>query len=124
MLRRLLILTIVISLLIQNFSRVGVLAHFYLNQKTITEKYCVNKARVKLHCNGKCFLAKKLRKADADEKNQTERLLKQDTVHMFYQSGYYFSFKTISQLLPVLLCRYYLPLHIPDFYQQIFAPPQ
>ena len=41
---------------------------YQLNKVRITERYCVNKARPQLHCNGKCHLAQQLRKADAAEK--------------------------------------------------------
>ena len=40
---------------------------FYANQQSLTEKYCINKSKPKLHCNGKCYLQKKLNKL-----NQTD----------------------------------------------------
>jgi hypothetical protein len=45
--------------------------HFYSNQKEIVALECENKNRPELHCNGKCFLAKKLRLAD--ENLQTKK---------------------------------------------------
>lgn len=38
--------------------------HFYSNQKEIVALECENKNKPELHCNGKCYLAKKLRVAD------------------------------------------------------------
>ena len=38
--------------------------HFYMNQKEITRLECENKNRPELKCNGKCYLAKQLQKAD------------------------------------------------------------
>lgn len=35
-----------------------VLGYYQLNINTIVEKYCVNKAKPKLQCNGKCYLSK------------------------------------------------------------------
>jgi hypothetical protein len=45
--------------------------HFYNNQKEIVALECENKNRPELHCNGKCYLAKKLRVAD--EQLQTKK---------------------------------------------------
>jgi len=47
--------------------------NFYLNQKEIAEKECENKNRPEMHCNGKCYLAKKLKKADADLESQKDK---------------------------------------------------
>jgi hypothetical protein len=55
---------------------------FKINQKEITTKYCVNKDRPKLRCNGTCFLAKQLKKQDElfalkkkeNEKNHAKKI--------------------------------------------------
>jgi len=38
----------------------GYVGYFELNKDYIIKKYCVNKAKPKLKCNGKCHLSKKL----------------------------------------------------------------
>lgn len=40
---------------------------FYNNQVILAEKYCENKDKPMLHCNGKCYLAKKLQKLEQEE---------------------------------------------------------
>jgi hypothetical protein len=47
--------------------------NFYLNQKDIAAIECVNKNRPEMHCNGKCYLAKQLKKADAELESQKEK---------------------------------------------------
>jgi hypothetical protein len=47
--------------------------NFYLNQKEIADKECENKNRPEMHCNGKCFLAKQLKKAEAELESQKEK---------------------------------------------------
>ena len=37
-----------------------VIMHFKLNQKAITEQFCINKSKPELQCNGKCHLTKEL----------------------------------------------------------------
>lgn len=52
--------------------------HYELNKAEITARYCENKNRPELHCNGQCYLAKQLQKADlelqAKEQEQKQHL--------------------------------------------------
>ncbi|MEN9973588.1 MAG: hypothetical protein RIS20_1935 [Bacteroidota bacterium] len=47
--------------------------NFRMNQREIARMECENKNRPEMHCNGKCYLAKQLQKAEAklDDKKQT-----------------------------------------------------
>ena len=47
--------------------------HFYVNQGEITRLECVNKDKPNLHCNGKCYLAKKLKMAEEHLQSKKER---------------------------------------------------
>ena len=51
-------------LLLQSFGRELLVLHFAVNQAALTAKYCVNKARPRLHCDGKCYLSRQLRRAE------------------------------------------------------------
>jgi hypothetical protein len=51
-------------LLLQSVGRELLVLHFAVNQARITARFCVNKARPALHCDGKCYLAKQLRRAE------------------------------------------------------------
>ena len=53
--------------LLQTFSREVLVVDFALNRATITARFCVNKARPLLHCDGKCYFAKQLRKQEERE---------------------------------------------------------
>jgi len=61
---------ILLSLLTVNFSSLFVLAGFQLNKQYIAERLCINKNKPELHCNGKCYLMKKLRMAQDKEQKQ------------------------------------------------------
>ena len=39
-----------------------------MNQAELTAKYCINKAKPMLKCNGKCYLAKQLKKQEEQDK--------------------------------------------------------
>lgn len=42
------------------------LIEWKLYQKEITEKYCINKNRPEMQCNGKCYLAKQMRQIETE----------------------------------------------------------
>jgi len=57
---------LILLICIQSFASWVIIAEYAINKDYITRNLCVNKERPKLHCNGKCQLAKKL----AAEENQ------------------------------------------------------
>ncbi len=44
-----------------------------INQELITQKYCVNKDKPMLHCDGKCYLMKKMNQLDLEEKQERQK---------------------------------------------------
>ncbi len=62
--------------LLQTFSREVLVVDFTLNRATITARFCVNKARPQLHCDGQCYFAKKL-KQQQDHENRVPNPLKE-----------------------------------------------
>lgn len=62
--RRLLAYLLTVLLLLQSFGRELLVLHFKANQAELAARYCVNKARPRLHCDGRCYLARQLRRAE------------------------------------------------------------
>ena len=62
-------------LLLQTLGPEVLVLNYHLNKATITARYCVNKARPQLRCNGKCHLAKQLRKAEGSDKKAPAQAL-------------------------------------------------
>ncbi|AEA45301.1 hypothetical protein [Fluviicola taffensis] len=61
----------VIALLWKDIAAFSWNVWFYNNQVELAAKYCVNKKKPMLHCDGKCYLAKQLKKLEQEEqKNQ------------------------------------------------------
>lgn len=49
---------------------------FFLNQKTLAKTFCENKDKPEMKCNGKCYLAKKLKQiAQAEQEEQQNKLV-------------------------------------------------
>jgi hypothetical protein len=62
---------------IQTFSAYFIKADFLLNQSYIAENLCVNRDKPMMHCNGKCYLSKKINeqeKKDHSPVSRTEKL--------------------------------------------------
>lgn len=60
--------------LLQTFSRELLVVDYALNRATITARFCVNKARPELHCDGKCYFAKQLKKQEERESKSASPL--------------------------------------------------
>jgi hypothetical protein len=70
MLKRLISVILLVALIGSSFSRFFVYAGFELNRQYIASNLCVNKSRPWMHCNGRCFLMKKVKEAEDNEKKQ------------------------------------------------------
>lgn len=56
----------------QTFSRMFIVADYYANTSAYARN-CENKAKPKLHCNGKCQMMKKLKQEENRDKQNPER---------------------------------------------------
>lgn len=63
---------LLIAFAASTFSRVFVVADYYTNT-AMYAKNCVNKARPKLHCNGKCQMMKRLQQEDNKDQQNPDR---------------------------------------------------
>jgi hypothetical protein len=70
MLNRLLAIILLLSIVSSSFTRFIVYAGFKANEDYISKVLCENKSRPLMHCNGRCYLMKKLKQAEEKEKNQ------------------------------------------------------
>lgn len=48
-------------------------AGYELNKDYIAKVLCENKAKPMMHCNGKCFLAKKIKQAEEEQQKQQQQ---------------------------------------------------
>lgn len=121
MLRRVVSLFLLVAVVSANFGRLFVYAGFGLNQKYIANNLCENRSKPWLHCNGHCYLMKKIKQAEEKEKSgerQTQKSLFQES---------YFTVSTEikfhAQLLQVIATPYCANFQTPNF-GVIFRPPQ
>lgn len=70
--------TIFLLILLLNsslFNKWAIVGYYEANHEYIAKVLCENRERPELHCDGKCFLAKKLKKAEEQEQKQTSEKL-------------------------------------------------
>ncbi|MDR6781748.1 hypothetical protein ABIE26_001764 [Pedobacter africanus] len=58
------------SLLSANCSNLFVYLGFEANRNYISKELCINRDKPEMHCNGKCYLMKKLKQAQEKEEKQ------------------------------------------------------
>lgn len=123
-LRQLTAWLLIFSVLTVNYSRLFVYAGFKLNQSYISAKLCENRNRPLLHCNGKCYLMKKIRAAEEKENNaeaQAQKNLFQDVCLISYTPG------SASPVHTVIAEKFPAARNaggLPDAHLSIFRPPQ
>lgn len=73
--KRLLAIVLAYLMVFQTFNKLTIVVYYQINKKVITELFCINKDKPQLKCDGKCFLAKKLKEADRQTEKQDPFLL-------------------------------------------------
>ena len=121
MLRRVISFVLLFSVISANLSRLYVFAGFELNQKYIASNLCENRDKPWMHCNGKCYLMKKIKQAEEKEKS-TER---QTQKSLFQESEFVaaFTLKFHTSLLQIIVTPYHYTSSTPNP-GAVFRPPQ
>jgi hypothetical protein len=79
-LKQIIIIITFLAFICMSFSKAFVIVDFYANRSEIALKYCVNKNRPLLHCNGHCFLMKALKKEQQQEKDLGDTFSKVNSI--------------------------------------------
>ncbi|HEX3385882.1 MAG TPA: hypothetical protein VHS53_11865 [Mucilaginibacter sp.] len=104
-----------------SFSRFVVYAGFELNRNYIAAKLCENRNKPWLHCNGRCYLVKKLKQAEekqAANERETQKSLVQE--NYCQTPGQVKFFTCVIAIMRVPNNR----IHLPDGHGSILRPPQ
>lgn len=75
------------AFLLQNFSKVIIIADYVLNKEFITKNFCENKNKPKVHCNGKCHLKKQLDKEEKRENDPLNNQKEKNEIQLFCQTN-------------------------------------
>jgi hypothetical protein len=121
MFRRLLAYFLISATFIANSSQLFVYAGFELNQDYIVSSLCVNRDKPQLHCNGKCYLLRKLKQAEEKEKNKDR-----ENQRVFFQQAVVVERLQLDPCAFAILSSYgsESSFHLPKHSSDIFQPPQ
>lgn len=108
------------ALSFQCLSKLGLIAYYNINIEYIISELCENKDKPELKCNGKCYLKKKLGKADEAEK-QSAGILKQSELPAFISNSYHP--ESIRYIEIIILPGYQKDLYSLSLSKAIFHPP-
>lgn len=99
--------------------------YYNANREYIARVLCENRDRPQLHCDGKCYLAKKLKaQQDKQDKETTEHVHSMPMVQLFCNDRFSFDFPRpvsieLTGLLPDYLLKRYATTQV-----ALFQPPR
>lgn len=103
--RKLISIVLTVAILAQGMVSLGLWAYYEINKQMIADKLCVNKSNPSLHCNGKCYLSKQLKKAEENEKKQSRSIIEKDEAVSAYDAV------TLPAFIPSYSIISYIPLY-------------
>ena len=107
--------------LLPTVSPLGIIAQYQLNKEYIARVLCENRTRPALHCNGQCYLAKRL-KAQQDQQT-TERVLRMSLMPLFCEATCSIRFAGPTVLSPTPQFAYLIS-HYPSPLTILLRPPR
>jgi hypothetical protein len=120
MLKKLTGCLLLIAVLSANYSYLFIYAGFKLNQKYIATTLCENRDKPWMHCNGHCYLAKKIKQAEEKEHAEERNNQKNGVQETFCQAAGTVKFYTF--LLQTINTPYHRPLPV-SLERSLLRPP-
>jgi hypothetical protein len=79
----------------------GTIAYFKLNRDYIAKVLCENRARPEMHCNGQCYLAKKLKQQqEKQDKETSEKVQNTPVIQLFTSPFHSYIFEALPAAFP------------------------
>lgn len=95
--RHALIYLLLIATVLPTVSPWGTIAYYQINKDYIARVLCENRDKPDLHCDGKCYLAKKLKaQQDKQDKETTDRVQNSPVLSLFCNDRFSFDFLSPS----------------------------
>lgn len=105
-----LIYVLLLATMLPSISPWGTIAYYHANKDYIARVLCENRSRPELHCDGQCYLAKKLKaQQDKQDKEATKRVQNTPVFQLFLNNAVSFTFSSpVTVLQPEPLFAYAL----------------
>lgn len=118
-------IVLLISFMLPNLTKVGIIIDFKINQDYIAEVLCINRGKQMSTCNGKCYLSKQLNKAEEQEEKQVPNNKKERVELVYFHSKNSFDFIPFTDHYDCKLNAVCIDkLYTSSFVTNIFHPPK
>ena len=87
--KKIIAIVALIGIMLQTFSQVVVLAHYYVHKDYIAKNLCENRDKPMMHCDGKCCLKKKLAKQGKEQAPSPTNNKSEQVVTLFFSNTCY-----------------------------------
>lgn len=104
---------------------ISTIMYYQLNIDYIVEKYCVNKERPRLNCNGKCYLMSQMKAKTQPSKEKTDTIIITEAfIPLFFQDQSIQIKSTNSYAVEQDKNWTMIPLYLENFPKDIDHPPE
>lgn len=124
--RSFLVYILLLAIMLPTVSPWGTIAYFQLNRDYIARVLCENRDKPQLHCNGQCYLAKRLKEQqDKQDKETSERVQNLPVLQWFCSGPELFSIASPTSIYwpSQPTGRYVFPVSA-SFLPGVFQPPR
>ncbi|MCX2574363.1 hypothetical protein [Pedobacter sandarakinus] len=121
MFKNIIVYLLIVFTISQGAIQLAIYSGYEMNKEYITSVFCINKAHPELHCDGTCFLAKKLK--DLEGKNKQI----QDNLKRVVESDPSFTSIAINGYIPSFELKSesgFIQQDLPTLHFSIFQPPK
>ncbi len=108
--------------LLQSAEKFIIVANYQLNKDEITQKFCENKAKPMMHCNGKCHLKKQLQQQDKKENSPSNNIKEKFELQYFSENNSLINYQNSS--LELIYHISYNAIPYSKHLSSIFHPPR
>jgi hypothetical protein len=113
---------LLLAFAIQTFSGGFVVLNYYTNTAAFA-KNCVNKAKPKMHCNGKCQMMKKMQEEEKKDQQLPERKF-ENKIEVLSSKSFFYSAATAFSVIASKATTVEKDCPLTDISYSFFRPPQ
>jgi len=113
---------LIVAFTVQTFSSGFVVLDYYSNTASFAQN-CENKARPKMHCNGKCQMMKKLKQEEKQDQQNPERK-SENKIGVLSSKSFFYSSATVFSSIVTKAAIVEKNYPLTDIAYSFFRPPQ
>jgi len=103
--QRIMVVFLLLTLMLQCFSKMIVVADFYANRDYIARNLCINRLRTAVHCGGRCQLDRRIlaeNKDNGDTEHKSESRFEVLSSKSFYLTSFFLFQPRVRRAYPVI----------------------